>query len=161
MGTPAYEEELYLFFEEYADFMARMAQAEEEKLHALVSNDLPRIEHAISEAQANIMQLENYEQRRQRMQERAGTAGMSFSEIIARASDAEHSRLESLFSRIQASIDIIKFHNGKSMTVARANIQHINPEAVLPKSEGAPTNAYIRAKEEEAAARTSVLQTKI
>ena len=61
-----YEEELFSFLEDYADFLAHMVRDEQEKLSSLLSNSLPRIEAAIATAQANSKQMENFELSRSR-----------------------------------------------------------------------------------------------
>lgn len=152
-------EEMLCFFEEYAEFFAHMAASEVEKLQALISNELPRIEHAISVAQANAMQMESMEQRRQKMQERANVGGMTFSQIIEQAPNEQRGRLQALFARIQESVDGIKQCNGKSMDIANANMRKMNLETVLPKADGTPANAYMRVKEDTG--RGPILETKV
>lgn len=156
-----HQEELYIFLEEYADFLARMVKDEEEKLAALLSNSLPRIEGAISTAQANAKQMENYETTRIRLQDQAGYGGMSFSEIIENAPEEEQQSLEALLTCIQGYVDDIKFHNTKAMRVARANILEINPGAEIP---GAPqasaSGAYLKARDKTTGTKT-MLETKI
>lgn len=152
-------QELIDFFEEYAEFLTQMAGSENEKLEALLSNELPRIEHAISMTQANAKQLENFEVRRQARQRRIGCEEMTFSQIIDVAPKEERLLLQSLFNKIQDCVEEIKFRNGKSMGVARANMRQIDPDMLLPRrAEGMPVNAYIKAKAE--AGRISMLETK-
>lgn len=147
MASPVGFQGLVSFFEEYADFMAEMAASETEKLQALISNELPRIEHAISVAQANAMKLDNMELQRIRLQERAGCEGLTFSQIIARAPDEEKQRLEALFARIQGCIEDIKQRNDKSVGVANANMRRLNVELSHSGRDASPAGAYIRAQE--------------
>lgn len=152
-------QELIDFFEEYAEFLTQMSGDENEKLEALLSGELPRIEHAISMAQANAKKLENLEVRRQTLQRRAGCDGMTFSQIISQSTPEDEPMLQSLFERIQSCVEEIKFRNGKSMGVARANMHQADPQTLLAKSDGMPTNAYIKAKAE--AGRVTMLETKV
>lgn len=156
-----YQQELFSFLEEYADFLAHMVKDEEEKLAALLSNSLPRIESAISTAQANAKQMENFELSRMRLQEQAGYGGMSFSEIIESAPEEESQGLEALLRRIQGYVDDIKFHNTKSMRVARTNMLEMNPNAEVPGMTSASAgSAYLKAREKTTGTKT-MLETKI
>lgn len=156
-----HQQELFSFLEDYAEFLAHMVKDEEEKLSALLSNLLPRIEGAISTAQANAKQMENFELTRMRLQEQAGYGGMSFSEIIENAPDEERQSLEALLMRIQGYVDDIKFHNTKSMRVARTNILEMNPNADLSgMSQASASGAYLKAREKTAGSKT-MLETKI
>lgn len=156
-----YQQELFSFLEEYADFLAHMVKDEEEKLAALLSNSLPRIEAAISTAQANAKRMENCELSRMRLQEQAGYGAMSFSEIIENAPDEERLSLEALLRRIQGYVDDIKFHNTKSMRVARTNILEMNPNADFSGTSAASASGAYRKAREDAAGGKTMLETKI
>lgn len=160
MSTEKYEEELFQFLEQYADFLGQMAINEEEKLQALISNSLPRIERAISNAQADAKQMENYELKRQRLQEQAGYGGMTFSEMIDYAPEEEAQSLEALLWRIEDYVGTIKFHNSKSMKVARTNMLDLNPGAELPGA-AAVNGVYQKVKDRTKANNASILETKI
>ena len=165
MTAMDYREEFFAFLDQYADFLARMAKDEEEKLRALMSNLLPRIEHAISVAQANAKQVENFELKRTRLQEQAGFGGMTFTEIIEAAPEEEQQSLDAVFRRIQSCVDEIKFHNSKSMRVAHTNMREIDPNAAIgtaddPGRTGA-SGAYMRAREKTRPDQISLLRTKI
>ncbi|MEG0018875.1 MAG: flagellar export chaperone FlgN [Hydrogenoanaerobacterium sp.] len=151
--------ELVGFFEEYADFTSHMASSETEKVRALISNELPRIEHAISVAQANAMKLENMEQQRIKLQERAGCGGKTFSEIIENAPDEEKERLRVLFLRIQGSVEDIKQRNEKSVDIASANMRRLNIELEPRSTDTTPASAYMRVKENKGSG--PMLETKV
>ena len=154
--------ELIDFYEEYAAFLAQVLRDEEEKLQALMSSSLPRIEHSISAAQANTKQMENMELRREMLQERAGFAKLSFREILERIPETEQSAFQALFERIRSYVEQIKFHNEKSMGMARANVKAVNPDALLPDEEAKKMNPaknpYAKVRQQE---HTSILETKI
>lgn len=158
MDKTAAQQELLDFLEEYRSFFQQMEQSERDKLEALVSNELPRIEHAISIAQANTKRLENLEQRRAQLQERAGLADLTFSQLTEQL--PEHRRtLTELFGRIQACVEEIKFYNTKSMEVAKTNLMRINPDALRMQDTG-HSQPYGYAKE-QLTKRISMLETKI
>ena len=165
MITEVQAAELFVFFEKYASALYGMARDEKEKLGALLSNSLPRIEHAISTAQANTKLIENYENRRIALQESLGCPEMTFAQLIEEVPDTHRLSLSSLFRRIQASVDEINFTNEKSMEVAHTNITRLNPETLIaakPGGEGAPAAvSYGAARGYQSADTPSIFKTKV
>ena len=141
MITEAQSVELFIFFEKYASALHTMTRDEKEKLNALLSNSLPRIEHAISTAQANTKLIENLESKRIALQESLGCAQMTFSQLIEEIPDTRKLALSSLFRQIQSYVDEIKFTNEKAMVAAHTNITRLNPDSLIPKpgGDGMPT----------------------
>ncbi|MDD3428663.1 MAG: hypothetical protein PHG02_01490 [Oscillospiraceae bacterium] len=152
-------EELFCFFEKYAAFLYEMLQHEKEKLSALGSNSLPRIEHAITNAQADAKQMENMEQKRMELQETLGLGGKPFTDVIQSVPPQDTARFTAVLQRIQNYVDEIKFSNGKSMDMARVNLTGLNPDAaaVPPRAENA-NNPYAKA---QLSPQQSILETKI
>lgn len=111
------------FMSEYVSFLEKMVTTEERKLRALSANKLKEIQEAVSAAQANDMQLQNFERRREQMQEELGLAGKTFRQIVEQANGEDGKRLKTLFQRMQQALDKIKFLNGKSMEIARTNMK--------------------------------------
>lgn len=165
MITEAQAAELFVFFEKYASALHGMARDEKEKLSALLSNSLPRIEHAISTAQANTKLIENYENRRITLQASLGCPDMTFSQLIEEIPETHRLSLSSLFRQIQSSVDEIKFTNEKSMEVAHTNITRLNPETLLaakPGNEGVATALpYGAARGYQNAEAPSIFKTKV
>lgn len=161
MSTSHAHDEFVAFMIEYTTFMGRMRADENEKLAALSSRDLSRIEHSITVSQANAKQLENYEIRRVALQAAAGYENLSFRELIAVAPEEEQDGLWQLFAKFENHVSEIRFFNDKSMAVARDNMIEIDPEAVLVGSQGGkPSNPYERLREEQNG-RTSILEKKV
>ncbi len=165
MISEAQAAELFAFFEKYAAALHGMARDEKEKLGALLSNSLPRIEHAISTAQANTKLIENYENRRIALQESLGCPDMTFTQLLEAVPDANRLPLSSLFRRIQAAVDEIKFTNEKSMEVAHTNITRLTPETLIaasPGGEGAlAAVSYGAARGYQSAEAPSIFKTKV
>ncbi len=163
MITEAQADELFAFFEKYASALHTMARDEREKLGALLSNSLPRIEHAISTAQANAKLIENLESKRIALQESLGFGQMAFSQLLDEVPETHKLSLSSLFRQVQASVDEIKFTNDKSMAVAHTNITRLNPEALVPKPgvEGvSATSPYGAARGNQVEPIPSIFKTK-
>ncbi len=155
------QQEYYSFLEEYTAFLGRMLEDEKGKLQALLSKDLPRIEHSITNSQANAKQLENYEIKRSALQAKAGYAGQSFRQIIAAYPSEMQSAFWQLYDRFERCVGGIRFHNDKSMAVARDNMVSIDPSAVLPHTaSGVPTNPYSKIRQAQDA-QANILETKI
>lgn len=159
--TSNHEAAFFDFLEEYAQFLEKLDSDEKEKLAALMSNSIERIEHAISVGQANAMQIENLERRRVRLQEKAGYAGMTFSEIVECAPDEERVGLDALMRRIVMLVENVQYQSKKSVGVAN---DHLRMSNVMPQpAADAPgqASAYLRANEKTRRPSISMLETKI
>lgn len=123
-------ERLVEFFDEYAEALALMETDEKEKLTALISNSLPRIERAINMGQANTKQIENYERKRIALQSSMECEGKTLNELISLVPVKNRAQLSALFDKIKLSVREINYLNQKSMIVARSNIIQVNPEVL-------------------------------
>lgn len=149
------------FMREYTDFLGRMRQDEADKLEAVASRELEKIEHSIAVSQANAKRLDNYETRRVATQDAAGFGGFTFRQLIAKAPGAEQDALWDLFSRFERNVSEIRFYNEKSMSIARDNMIDIDPAAVLPGQAGAkPNNPYEKIREAQHEQSNMILETK-
>ncbi|MGD9559933.1 MAG: hypothetical protein AB7V55_04920 [Oscillospiraceae bacterium] len=154
-------EEFVAFMVDYTAFLGRMRADESDKLKALSSRELSRIEHSITVSQANAKQLENFEARRLALQAAAGYEGMSFRQLIEQVPPEEQDRLWQLFSRFEGNVAEIRFFNDKSMAVARDNMIEVDPSAVLAGQGGAKaSNPYEKIREEQSQ-QSSILETKV
>ena len=163
MPTAQAQREYVGFLRVYTDFLDKMLQDEGEKLKAIQSRELARIEHSITVSQANAKQLDNYEQRRMDLQREAGFGGLTFRQLIARAPEDEKGVLQTLYARFEQAVQEIKFNNDKSMAVARDNLLELDPEAVLAAAHAdAPQNPYSRMKKSnDENNQNNLLQTKV
>lgn len=118
-------EELIGFLQGYADFFEDIVKVEKDKLSALFSYELKRMEKSMAEQQAVEKQLQNMEKKREEMQEHAQVGGKTFREIAEIATGQEKEKLRELFERIQQAMDEIKLYNGKSLEFVRSNLKTI------------------------------------
>ncbi len=116
-------EEFYGFMLGYTEFFEETAEKEKEKLSALLSDDLKRIESCLNEHQSVIKRTEQYEKERQEMQKRLGFADMTFREIINICQGEEKEQLQSLYQRFKIAIESVKHSNKTSLQVAETNIK--------------------------------------
>lgn len=132
-------DQFYDFMSEYTDFLEETAEKEKDKLSALLSDDLKRIEHCLNEHQSTIKRTELFEKDREKLQKRLGLGGKTLKEIIESCSDPDEKELLGKLSvRFRAAIDNVKHANKTSLQVAQMNLQII--EDVMP---GGVTDAKV------------------
>ncbi|MEM1485295.1 hypothetical protein V6615_10510 [Oscillospiraceae bacterium PP1C4] len=154
------QEHFFEFMETYTEFFESMVSVEKEKLEALLSFQLKKIEQAISAGQANAMKLENYEKKRMELQVQAGFAEATFQEIIDSIDGELKKVLENLLRRMNNAVQEIKFYNGKSMGLAKINLQSIND--AVPSSARSEAQGYTSLKTQADAYKNTVsFETKI
>ena len=130
-------EQFYDFMTEYTDFLEETAEKEKDKLSALLSDDLKRIEHCLSEHQSTIKRTELFEKDREKLQKKLGLQGLTLKEIIEKCDDPEEKDLlRKLSARFKAAIDSVKHANKTSLQVAQMNLQII--EDVMPRNVNDP-----------------------
>ena len=125
--------EFYDFMTEYTDFLEETAEKEKDKLSALLSDDLRRIEHCLNEHQSTVKKTELFEKEREKLQKNLGIGGLTLKEIIARCSDPEEKDLlNKLYIRFKAAIDNVKHANKTSLQVAQTNLKIL--EEAMPSA---------------------------
>lgn len=123
--------EFYDFMTEYTEFLEETAEKEKEKLSALLSDDLKRIEHCLNEHQFTIKKTERFEQEREELQKKLGLGGMTFREIAANCIDAEEKELlGKLYIRFKTAVENVKHANKTALQVAEMNLKII--EKAMP-----------------------------
>ena len=104
-----------------------MLEFEQEKRQALLSDDLDRLEDMIQAQQAAIMKLESLEKQRMEAQAKAGYHSLTAAEIIELLEDSpDRETLERQVNELRQTLEDIRYQNGRSLEIARANIQIIN-----------------------------------
>lgn len=116
---------------EYTEFLEETAEKEKEKLSALLSDDLKRIEHCLNEHQFTIKKTERFEQEREELQKKLGIGGLTFKEIMGRCIDAEEKELlGKLYTRFVTAVDNVKHANKTSLQIAQMNLKIF--EEIMP-----------------------------
>lgn len=124
--------EFYDFMTEYTEFLEDTAEKEKDKLSALLSDDLKRIEHCLNEHQSTIKKTEHYEKEREKLQKQLGIDGFTLKQVIESCSDPEEKELlEKLAMRFRIAIDNVKHANKTALQVAQMNLQII--ENAMPQ----------------------------
>ena len=77
------------FMEGYVSFLEEMAAGEQEKYAAILSYDPKRMDKVVSRQQAMNMRLTQLEEQREKEQEEAGIAGLTFQQIQDRLEGAD------------------------------------------------------------------------
>lgn len=137
------------FMIEYTDYFDSLVIQEQEKLNALLSYELKRIEHSIAVQQASSMQLANLEKKRMKLQEDEGIPQLSFREIIAMVEGDGRFELQALFDRMQQSIDEVKRYNNEAMDFVKSNLAVVNASTTEKKGDTYSQNKTATAATEE------------
>ncbi|MGN0620322.1 MAG: flagellar export chaperone FlgN [Porcipelethomonas sp.] len=116
-------EVFYGFMLEYTEFFEETADKEKEKLSALLSDDLKRIEACLNEHQSIVKRTEQYERDRLKIQKELGFENMTFREVIDSCRGEEKEQLQSLYQRFKIAIDSVKHSNKTSLQVAETNLK--------------------------------------
>lgn len=130
MGREALEAYLS-FLEEYAGFFEETARHEEEKQADLKSNQIKRIEAALSRQQAVVMEMSNLEKRRDALQQAAGLGQADFWEIAGQLENGERERFLQAVERLQAAVTGLRQSNAQSMELAQDRLDVIS--TLLPE----------------------------
>ena len=93
-------EELIRFLTEYTEMFEKMEQKQVEKLGLLMTKELDKIEESIMMQQAMDKQLQNMEQRRQELFEKAGLNGKTLQEVAELCGGEERKQLTDLYRRL-------------------------------------------------------------
>lgn len=120
------------FMSGYAGYFEGLAEEEKDKLDALLSHDLQRMERSIAQQQAVEKKMEQLEELRESLQRAAGFEEMTGQQIIALLNGEERTELERAYKRLADAVSSVKFYNQKSMDVCKQNLQLIGSEVVDP-----------------------------
>lgn len=118
----------------YVDFLEEMAAGEQDKYAAILSYDPKRMDKVVARQQAMNMRLAQLEEQREREQEEAGIAALSFQEIIDRLQGREKEDFEALAGRFYKAVREIKYFNEKSMAFVQDGLKMVGANAETPKA---------------------------
>lgn len=147
----------YDFMDKYEQFYKEVKETEEEKLSAMLSNDLSRIENSLSAYEKFIKQAQKYEEKRLALCESIGLDGHSFKNIIACFEGDEKRELIMQKKRLEILIETVSYLNKKSMEIATIQLKFSEE---LAKRSPEATNCYNSKGETEPALKGSNLLNK-
>lgn len=126
---------------DYTEFFEQMVDGEQEKLDALLSYDLKRVEQSISIQLADQKKFEQMEEQRMELQVRAGFQKNSTFEEIVEGTEGEYQQqLAEIFEWLSELVDEVKYYNSKSLDLVKMNLKAIGTK--LPPEERQDLNAY-------------------
>jgi len=107
---------------------------ENKKLDAIAANDVALLDQYMKDEQVYLLKMKGLEQKREKVQEQLGAAGLSFSELIGRFSGPEQDALNALYDELSAKTTEVK----DAVTGTKRYIDlHLNSiTALLEKLEG-------------------------
>lgn len=111
------------FMEGYVSFLEEMAAGEADKYAAILSYDPKRMDKVVARQQAMNMRLSQLEEQREKEQEAAGIAALSFQEIIDRLEGEEKTEFEGIADRFYKAVREIKYFNEKSMSFVQDGLK--------------------------------------
>ena len=120
--------------EGYVGFLEEMAAGEADKYAAVLSYDPKRMDKVVARQQAMNMRLTQLEEQREREQEAAGIADLSFQEIIDRLEGKPKEEFEDLAHRFYKAVREIKYFNEKSMSFVQDGLKMIGAAQDTPKA---------------------------
>ena len=114
----------YNFMSQYTEFYFEVSANEEERMNALSSDNLTKINKILSEYQMFIKMAEQYEKKRQQLFEELGLDGKTFREIIDMETGESRDQLEDLFYDFQEAVTSARDFNRHSLEITRENIHN-------------------------------------
>ncbi|MBE6836708.1 MAG: flagellar protein FlgN [Ruminococcus sp.] len=135
--------EYYDFMKGYLSFFEGVKDNERNKMHALLSNDLKKIESAMQQHQSDVKKIELMEKQRRELSERLGFGQMDFSAIIDLFEGDERNKLWGVKNNLQITVKNIQYLNRKSMEIANLQLNYYgelaaDEEARLYNAKGKP-----------------------
>ena len=135
--------EYYDFMKGYLSFFEGVKDNERNKMHALLSNDLKKIESAMQQHQSDVKKIELIEKQRRELSERLGFGQMDFSAIIDLFEGDERNKLWGVKNNLQITVKNIQYLNRKSMEIANLQLNYYgelaaDEEARLYNAKGKP-----------------------
>lgn len=133
------------FLKKYILFFQEMEQKQEEKLEALATGKIDRIEEMIVMQQALGKQLENMEQARLALFRENGLEAKAFTELIDTAAGTDKRELQELHGQLEKSIGNVRFLNEKCMKLAETALASYGITA--DRTRGGAGQKYEQARE--------------
>ena len=122
-------EEYYGFMEKFIAFYKEAQKAELEKLEALMSCELPRIQEAMKNYQSLIAKAQAFEDERIELCKSLGFENMAFSEVLRHFDEEQGKKLSEQKERLSSLIKTIKYLNKRSMDFVNVQLGEIEKEA--------------------------------
>lgn len=116
--------EYFGFMNSYLSFFENVKEKEREKMQALLSNDLKRIESSMQEHQTNIKKIELLEKQRRELSDRLGFGEKDFREITELFEGEERNSLASIRIKLQNTVKSIRYLNKKSEEIATMQLNY-------------------------------------
>lgn len=114
----------YDFMNDYEEFYKSVRNSEEEKLNALLSNDLPRIEASLSAYQSYVRQIQQYEEKRIELCRELGFKSDRFSDIICNFAGDEKIQLILQKNLLEVLVKNVAYLNKKALEIADIQLKY-------------------------------------
>lgn len=111
------------FMESYVAFLEEMAAGEADKYAAILSYDPKRMDKVVARQQAMNMRLTQLEEQREKEQEAAGIAALTFQEITDQLDGRDKETFQGISDRFYKAVREIKYYNEKSMSFVQDGLK--------------------------------------
>lgn len=108
--------------EEYIQFFEKAQEKQNEKMEALISGQLSRVEETIVMQQALDKQISNMETRRIVFFQDSGYGDATFKTIIDQADKEDQKNLLGLYYRLEKALNSMKYLNQNAMKLAQTKL---------------------------------------
>ena len=131
------------FMEKYLSFFESVKENERAKMEALLSNDLKKIESAMSQHQSDVKRIELMERQRRELSIALGFGEKDFRQVCEMFEGEDRKALSSLRTSLQNTVKNIKYLNKKSIEIANMQLYYYgelaaDEEAHLYNAKGKP-----------------------
>lgn len=147
----------YDFMDKYEEFYKTVKQAEEEKLQAIMLNNLTKMESSLSAYERIVKQAQQYEEKRLELCKSMGIDGTSFNSVVSHFEGEEKRKLILQKVRLEMLVETVNYLNKKSLEISDIQLRYSEELAKkLPEA----TNCYNSKGETEPALKGSNLLNK-
>ena len=129
-------EKYYDFMENYTDFYREVQKIEYEKLDALLSNDIDRIQKTMQKYESYIKKAQQMESERIELCKEMGFENMAYSEVLKHFKGSEKLQLSRQKNTLEAILKTVQYLNKKSLEYADMQMSFAEGDVATYNSKG-------------------------
>ena len=129
-------ERYYNFMDSYTEFYREVQNVEYEKLDALLSNDLTRIQKTMQNYETYIKKAQQFENDRIELCKELGFENMAYSEVLRHFQGMEKLKLSRQKNSLEAILKTVQYLNKKSLEYADMQMSFAEGDAATYNAKG-------------------------
>ncbi len=114
---------IYSFLKDYNEFLSEAEKKEQEKMNAMLSNDVKYVEKVIAEYQFTVKKMQDFEQKRIELFIMEDIEDVNFKTVIESFEGDERKNLKKLYDEFVLHVKNIKDFNSRSLEIANLNLK--------------------------------------